>query len=105
MSCWLELRTNKFSHLNNKDKLNETTKNHKGWQDILREAEDIYKCMTTKGNNGWPPACNPNNDRSPCSTFGANLTQCSDRNGNHPCVLFITRSHLSTSRMRRAQAE
>ena len=46
-----------------------------GWEDILREAEDMYKSITAEGYICWPPACNPSHTKVPPNNFGANLTQ------------------------------
>ena len=71
----------KVSHMNNQEKLREMTQHKVGWNDILREAEEHYKGMTTKGNIHWPPDCNPHDSQVPPHNFGANLTQF-NHNGN-----------------------
>ena len=72
----------KVSHMNNQEKLCEMTKHKVGWNDILCEAEEHNKGMTTEGNVCWPPACNPSNSQVPLHNFRANLTQFNS-NGNH----------------------
>ena len=57
-----------------------------GWEDILREAEDMYKRMTGEGSICWPPACDSSDTKVPPNHFGANLTQFTNGkqvNGNH----------------------
>ena len=71
----------KNNHLSNTDKLNAMTMAKVGWEDILRQAEDMYKSMTAEGYICWPPACNPSDMKVPPSHFGANLTQFT--NDNH----------------------
>ena len=45
-----------------------------GWEDILRQAEDLYKSMSAEGYICWQPACNPSDSKTPQNNFGENLT-------------------------------
>ena len=40
----------------NADKLKAMTLAKVGWEDILREVEDMYQSMTAEGSIHWPPA-------------------------------------------------
>ena len=71
----------KHNHMSNSDKLNKMNGAKVGWDNILREAKDMYKSMTAgEGSIRWPPACNPSNTKVPSNHFGANLTQFTNRN-------------------------
>ena len=65
----------KHNHLSSTAKLKAMTALSVGWENILREAEDLYKSMTAEGYICWSPDCNSSDTIVPPNHFGANLTQ------------------------------
>ena len=64
-----------ITHLNNVQKAAFMSQNDVGWEDILDQAEDLYKEQMVEGLERWPPASNPKDSKKPPSNFQANLTQ------------------------------
>ena len=71
------------THLNNKEKDKALATKGVGWDDILKEAERLYRTMTVAGKVRWPPQCNIDDSKAPPQGYGAHLTQYKfGNNGN-----------------------
>ena len=71
------------THLNNQEKNEAMASKGVGWEDILQEAESLYRTMTVPGKVRWPPQCNIDDSKSPPQGFGAHLTQYKFESGGH----------------------
>merc|ERR1711884_155072 len=63
------------THLNSAEKDEKLSSQGLGWEDILNEAEELYRTMTVDGNVRWPPQCSVDDSKAPPQGYGAHLTQ------------------------------
>jgi len=61
--------------MNNNDKADYMSQHDCGWEDILDQAEDLYREQMVEGLKRWPPASNPKDSKRPPTEYQVNLTQ------------------------------